>query len=389
MPKTKVTLLSQMLQLVDRDKFNKLVTKHETDKHSKGIGSWTHLVSMIFLQVSGCSSLRDVCNGLRSATGDLNHLGITRAPARSSLSHLNKYRTEILFKELYFHLLDKLEPSLQKSRAQARRLKRKVFIMDASIIPLCLSLFNWAQFRTKKGALKLHAVLDYDTGLPQYASLSDGKKSDIKAGREFTFPKGSVVVADRAYVDYGWLNNLDSNGVIFVTRIKQTNAYDVAADYNVNPKEKEIEVDWDIKLTGDRARKKYPKKLRLVWVYDEKNNKMIAVLTNNMSWTASTIAQLYKARWDVEVFFKHMKQLLRVKSFVGTNENAVRIQMWTAMITMLLFKYLKNKGEHKWGLSNLVSFIRLNLFVKIDLWQWINEPFIEEPEEPPTQLSLF
>lgn len=389
MPRTKVTLLSQLLQIVDRNIVNSLISNHEANKHSKGIGSWSHLVSMIFLQLSGFSSLRDVTNGLRSATGDLIHLGINRPPSRSSLSYLNQHRDSDLFKDIYFSLLEELEPSLIKSRAYARRLKRKVFIMDASIIPLCLSLFDWAKFRTKKGALKLHAVLDYETGLPQYASITDGKTSDIKAGREFSFPSGSVLVVDRAYVDYAWLNKLDSSGVIFVTRIKQATPYDVSVDYNVNPKEKNIELDWDIALKGDTASKKYKKKLRLVWVYDDKNDKMIAVLTNQMNWTASTIAQLYKARWDVEVFFKHLKQLFRIKSFVGTSENAVRIQMWTAMITMLLVKHLKNKAEHEWGLSNLISFLRLNLFVKMNLWRWVNKPFLTGTDLPPPQGVLF
>lgn len=389
MPRTKVTLLSQLLQIADRNIVNSLISKYKANKHSKGIGSWTHLVSMIFLQLSGFCSLRDVTNGLRSATGDLRHLGINRPPSRSSLSYLNQHRDSDLFKDIYFSLLEKLEPSLIKSRAYARRLKRKVFIMDASIIPLCLSLFDWAKFRTKKGALKLHAVLDYETGLPQYASITDGKTSDIKAGREFSFPSGSVLVVDRAYVDYAWLNKLDSSGVIFVTRIKQATPYDVTDDYNLNPKEKNIELDWNIALKGDTASKKYKKKLRLVWVYDDKNDKMIAVLTNQMSWTASTIAQLYKARWDVEVFFKHLKQLFRIKSFVGTSENAVRIQMWTAMITMLLVKHLINKAEYEWGLSNLISFLRLNLFVKMNLWRWVNKPFLTGTDLPPPQGVLF
>ncbi len=256
MPPTKVTLLAQLLQLVDRELVDKLISKHNANKHSKGIGSWSHLLSMIFLQLSGCSSLRDVCNGLRSTTGNINHLGALRAPCRSSLSYLNKHRKEGFFKDLYFELLEKLEPSLQRSRAQARQIKRKVFIMDASIIPLCLSLFDWAKFRTKKGALKLHAVLDYDTGLPQYASLSDGKTSDITAGRDFIFPAGSVVVVNRGYVDYDWLDNLDSKGVFFVTRIKQATPFDLSEDYNLNPKQEWIEHDWNVKLTGDTASKK-------------------------------------------------------------------------------------------------------------------------------------
>lgn len=182
---------------------------------------------------------------------------------------------------------------------------------------------------------------------------------------------------------------MDSNGLIFVTRIKQTTPYDVTDDYNLNPKQKHIDVDWNIRLTGDTAGKKYPKKLRLVWVYDAKNDKMIAVLSNQMSWTASNIAQLYKARWDVEVFFRHMKQQFRIKSFVGTSENALRIQMWSAMSTMLLLRHLKNKADYNWGLSNLIPFIRLNLIVKINLWKWVSKPFKIEAGLSPPQGTLF
>ena len=388
MSTTKITLFSQVLGLIDRKIFNKEVRIHGSDKFNKGIDTWTHMVSMLFMQFANATSLRDISNGLRSATGNLNHLGVKKAPSKSTLSYINKHRGYSVFMDFYFALLDKLEPSLQRRRKYARRLKRKIFIMDSSIIPLCLSLFDWAKFRTKKGAIKLHAVLDYDTGLPSYAVIGDGKTHDVTVARQTVFPSGSVLVVDRAYVDFKWLYNLDSTGVFFVTRLKSNADIEYIESFLTNDKHDHILSDDDIMLTGFYSSKKYPKKLRIVKVYDEENDQILILLTNNMSWTAGTISQLYKARWDVEVFFKHLKQLFRVKTFVGTTSNAVRIQMWCSMIAMLLFRYLKNKAEYSWHLSNLVTFLRINLFVKIDLWKWINKPVMEKANPPPL-MTLF
>jgi hypothetical protein len=329
----KVSLFSQVLTLIDRNIFNKLVRKHKTDKYSKGINTWTHFVSMLFMQMAEATSLRDISNGLRSATGNLVHLGVTRAPCKSTLSYINAHRSYEVPRcrgmDLYFALLDRMEPSLARRRKYGRRLKRKVFIMDASVIPLCLSLFDWAKFRTRKGAVKLHAVLDYDTGLPSYAVLTDGKTHELRVARQTVFPSGSVLVVDRAYVDYLWLKNLDSSGVLFVTRLKSNADIEMVASFLPPERHDHILSDEDIRLTGFYTQKKYPDKLRVVKVWDEKNQKTLLVLTNQLSWTADTISQLYNARWDVETFFKHLKQLFRVKSFVGTSANAVRIQMWS------------------------------------------------------------
>ncbi len=379
----KVSLFSQVLGLVDRSIFNKLVVKHNCDKHSKGINTWTHFVSMLFMQLSKVDSLRDISNGLRSATGNLSHLGIIRAPSKSSLSYINKNRSAAFFEDLYFDLLDRYEPSLAKRRRYARRLKRKIFIMDSSIIPLCLSLFDWAKFRTKKGAVKLHAVLDYDTGLPSYASLTDGKRHDLKEAENTVFPSHSVLVVDRAYVDYDWLYNLDSNDVFFVTRLKSNADIEIIESYLTNEKQDHILSDEDIRLSGFYSAHKYPKRLRVVKAYDKDNDQTLTLLTNNLSWTADTISQLYKARWAVEVFFKHLKQLFKIRTFVGTSENAVRIQMWCSMIAILIFQYLKNKAKYKWNLSNLVTFLRINLFVKINLWSWVNNPIFKKANPPP------
>lgn len=388
MSQSKISLFGQALGLIDRELFKRIVAKYDTDKHHKGINSWTHMVSMLFMQWAGATSLRDISNGLRSATGNLSHVGIQKAPSKSSISYINQHRTFEVFRDMYFVLLEQLEPSLQRSRMYARQLKRKIFIMDASIIPLSLSLFDWAKFRTKKGAIKLHTVLDYDTGLPCYAVLTDGKTHDIRQAQNTTFPAESVLVVDRAYVDYRWLNDLDSKGVFFVTRLKSNADIEIAENFLTNDKHDHILSDQDIQLTGYYSSMNYPKRLRIVKVYDPENDQTLILLTNNLSWTANTISQLYKARWDVEVFFKHLKQLFRVKTFVGTSANAVRIQMWCSMIAILLIHYLKNKAKYKWHLSNLVTFFRINLFVKIDLWKWVNNPIIEKANAPP-QYTLF
>lgn len=383
MSSIKVSLFSQILGLIDRDIFHTIVNKYKADKYSKGINSWTHLISMLFMQLANANSLRDISNGLRSATGNLNHLGIKNAPSKSTMSYINEHRTYKIFMDLYFKLLERYEPSLQRRKKYARRIKRQIFIMDASIIPLCLSLFDWAKYRTTKGALKLHAVLDYNTGLPNYAIMTDGKTHDVTAAKDTYFPSGSVLVIDRAYVDYEWLYNLDSNYVFFVTRLKSNADIEIIESFLTNDKHEHVLSDQDVKLTGFYTSKKYPKILRIVKVYDKENDQMLVLLTNNLSWTADTVSQLYKARWAVEVFFKHLKQLFKVKTFVGTSANAVRIQMWSSMIVILLFKYLKNKAKYKWHLSNLVTFFRINLFVKIDLWKWVNNPILIKPKPPP------
>lgn len=385
----KITLFSQILGLVDKTIFNNLVDKYNTDKYTKGINTWTHFVSMVFMQLADATSCRDISLGLKSATGDLNHLGVSKAPCKSSISYLNQHRNYKIFEDLYFALLEKYESSLSRRRKYATRLKRSIYIMDASVIPLCLSLFNWAHFRTTKGGIKLHSVLDYDTGLPCYSLITEADVHEAKMAEGTLFPSGSVVVIDRGYVNYSWLYNLDSCGVFFVTRLKVSNVYSVKRDFEVNEKHVHIEHDQAIVFTTYKGTKQYPKELRLVTVYDEQNDVFLELLTNNFTWTADTISQLYKARWDVEIFFKHLKQRFEVKSFVGTSANAVRIQMWVSLISMLLIRYLERKATFKWHFSNLVVFIRINLFVKIDLWKWVNNPIEKRSNSPPIYADLF
>lgn len=377
---TNITLFSQIISKLDRSIFSKLVNEKLTDKHQKGFNSWTHLVSMLFSQFAKSQSVRDISNGLRSATGNLNHLGILKAPSKSTVSYQNKHRDWTLFREYYYKLLSHL--SSQAGFRQVKfRIKSKIFLLDSSTISLCLSLFDWAKYKTAKGAVKMHTLLDYDGNLPGYVNITDGKTADNKGAYEIPLLKRSVIVADRYYNDFSLLNIWDSKEVYFVIRHKENLQFETIRE-NTLPDNRHEHVlkDEIIQLTGKQAQKKYPKKLRRVAIWDDKNKQVIELITNQMSWTANTISELYKSRWQIEIFFREIKQLLHIKSFIGTSENAVMIQIWTALITILVLKALKQMAKYSWQLSNLVAFIRLNLFVKIDLQKWLDKPF----EDPPT-----
>jgi hypothetical protein len=228
----------------------------------------------------------------------------------------------------------------------------------------------------------MHTLLDYDGNLPAYVNITDGKTADNKGPYNVPLLKGSVIVADRFYNDLSLLNVWDSKGVYFVIRHKENLQYTVIKENNLpDNKHEHILKDEIIELKNDSSKEKYPKRLRRVAVWDDVNKQVIELITNHMNWTANTIGELYKSRWQIEIFFREIKQLLHIKSFIGTTENAVMIQIWTALITILILKSLKAMATFNWHLSNLVAFIRLNLFVKIDLQQWIDKPFEDVNEK--------
>lgn len=375
-----LNLFSQIISKIDRNAFKKLVKEKQSDKHEKGYNSWTHLVSMLFCQFSKSQSVRDISNGLRSATGNLNHLGVERAPSKSSVSYQNKHRDWTLFQDFYYHLQGHLS-HLAGFKQVKFKIKSKIFLLDSTTISLCLSLFDWAKYKTGKGAVKMHTLLDYDGNLPAYVNVTEGKTADNKGAYDIPLHAGSVIVADRFYNDFSLLNVWDSNKVFFVIRHKDNLRFtsvkenDLPADRHQHILKDEI-----IELTGYQSKKKYPKRLRRVAIWDDENQQTIELITNQTSWTANTISELYKSRWQIEIFFREIKGLLHIKSFIGTTKNAVLIQIWTALITILILKFLQKLAKYGWRLSNLVAFIRLNLFVKIELQKWLDKPFENPPD---------
>lgn len=376
------TILGQMLKMFSRYEFQKAVSETKTEYHARGFSSWNHFVSMLFGQLSGQDALRGIEAGLATQAGSLYHLGV-RPIHRSTLAYANKHRSHELFKKTFFWMLSKCQPLAPKHKF---RFKNPLYSIDATIIDLCLSLYNWAKFRTTKGAVKLHVKLNHSGYLPTFAVVTTGKVHEQRVAPFIPLEKGDVAIFDRAYTNLNWHKSLDDKGIYFVTRLKK-NAHYKVVERKMTSNLKNIYSDQIIELEGFYSKQKFPRKLRRIRSKDPETGKIIVLLTNNMTWSAKTIAQIYKERWQIELFFKAIKQQLKVKSFVGTSKNALLSQLWIALIAYLLLSYLKFKSKFGWSLYTLCSVLPANIFARRNLWDWLNAPFHSRSKAPPELLQ--
>lgn len=377
-----ITLFAQVISQLPKENIKKIIKSSGTDKYCKGYNTWSQFVSMIFSQFSGCDSVRDISNGLKSATGNLNHLGINRAPSKSTVAYQNANRDSSVFRDIFYSLFQHFGQQALWQRRKFR-FKMPIKLLDSTLVSLTLSIYDWAHYTTTKGAVKMHTLLDYDSLLPEFVNITDGKTADNKAAFDIELHPHSIVVADRGYCDYSLLNNWDSSNVFFVVRHKDNIRYKSIEELPLPEKHaQDVLIDEIIEFELPAAKSKYPKRLRRIAVWNDEHGFEIELLTNNFTLAASSIAALYKARWNIEIFFRNLKQLLRIKSFIGTSRNAVETQVWTAMTTMLILTWLKHIARYKWALANLVVTLRLNTFTKIGLQKWLDEPFTPPPEPP-------
>jgi hypothetical protein len=376
-------MFSQLLQLFPRWEFQKLVKETRSERHARGFSSWTQFVSMLFCQLGRAHSLREISGGLRSCEGKLIHLGIN-APSHSTLAYANEHRPWELYQLIFQELLERCRTTITIGKREFR-FKNKLISMDSTIIDLCLSMFDWARFRQTKGAIKLHLLLDHDGYLPSFAVITEGKTSDLQVARQFHFDPNTIVVDDRGYVDYELYSQWTSQGVYFVTRLKRNAMYTVVHDNPIYWRSNVIR-DETIQLKGIKSPDKCRYYLRRIEFWDSEREEVLVFLTNHLKMAASTIAAIYKERWQIEIFFKALKQNLKIKTFIGTSANAVKIQIWTALIAMLLLRFLQLRSKFKWSLSNLVALLCMSLFTHKDLWTWLDKPFVvvedfDEPEQ--------
>ena len=379
------SLFSQILGLFPRTEFQHAVKQHGAERHAKGFSSWDQFVAMLFCQVAQAHSLREICGGLACCLGKLRHLGVETAPKKSTLAYANEHRPWQLYQTVFEQLLAKCQAAAGGRRKF--RFRHKLYSLDATTIDLCLSLFSWARYMRTKGAIKLHLLLDHDGYLPAFAQITDGKVSDVAVARSLSLPRDSILVVDRAYTDFSMFAQWEKQGIWFVTRPRRNMVYR-SVERRPVPSRTPVIRDEVIEL-GSYGHARYPLPLRRIEAAEPETGQVLVFVTNHMGLAASTIARIYRDRWQIELFFRALKQNLRIKSFVGTGPNAVRTQIWTALIAMLMLKYLQIRSRRGWSLSNLIALLHWNLFTYRDLWDWLNDPYETPPFEPePRQLAL-
>ena len=352
------TLMGQLLQLVPRHVFDHLVDTHAWQgPDPRKFTYWPHLVTMLFGQWSARKSLRDLVFSINRQARKLYHLGLSEVK-RSTLADANQLRPAVIFEKTYYKLYERLSAELEPQAKKAPRSK----IIDATTIDLCATVFPWAKFRTRKGAIKLHTVL---TGLlPQCVLVTDGKTHDRRAIQDLRFQPGDLLIFDRAYLDYAWLYQLHQGRAWFVTRLKNNSCFEIIEEQTAAGP---ILADQIICLGSPKGQASYPEPLRRVHYRDPETGKEYVFLTNRQDLSALEVAELYRRRWQIELFFKWIKQNLKIKAFYGTSKNAVLIQIWTALIAYLLLVWVKFKTKAGWGLLELSRLAQTMLLERMNL----------------------
>ena len=375
------TVLAQLLDLVPRHEFESLAGRHHEGRKLRSMTRWNQFVAMAVGQLAGRCSLRDIVSNLSAQGRKLYHLGVG-AVARSSLARVNETQPHGLYEELFARLLARCRTA---APGHGFRFRNPLYSLDATTIDLCLSVFPWARFRRAKGAVKLHLGLDHAGLLPAFARVTDGKAGDVEAARALRLPKDSIVAADRAYLDFDWINSLISQGVFLVTRLKRRIRFRVLERRAAN-RAQGVTSDQTIEFTSARGRKRCPHRLRRIGYRDPETGRHYVFLTTNFSLSAKTVAEIYRSRWQVELFFKWIKQNLKIKSFVGTSRNAVMTQIWIALCVYLLLAYIKFANRLAWSMQEILRVLQMNLFDRRAILD-VLAPSSDPPDDP-GQLQL-
>ena len=374
------TIFHQMLKLIPRHHFAKLETEHGTGRKARSFSRWSQLVHLLSMQLTARVSLRDGVASLKARLKSLYHLGV-KPVARSTFADANSQRPASFFEALFTLMYRRCQPLAPKHKF---RFKNKLFSLDATVVSLCLSLFPWARFRRTKGGIKLHTLLDHDGYLPAFVAISPAREHEVQRARSLSLPKGSIVVEDMGYTDYDRYAQLTAQKIFFVTRQKRNARYEVLERRKVNKKQGLLS-DQTIRLQAQEC--SIP--LRRIAYRDAATGRRYVFLTNHFKLAAKTIADIYKERWQIEIFFRFIKQNLKIKAFIGNSENAVLTQIYAALIVYLLLCYLKFMCNLNITLQNCIRILQLNLF-RTCTWQELFEPpeMIADNMCHPKQLTL-
>ena len=381
------TVFRQLVNLIPSRPFHSEVERTGANRYTKHFTAWNQLIVNLYAQASGKKSLRDIETGLKVQSWAWYHLGLKNI-SRSQLSYVNARRDFRLFQSLYYHLFAHCVDLAPKHRF---KFNNPLHVLDSTLVHLCLDVFPWAKYRKRKGALKIHTLLDLQGTIPSFIVVTDGRQHDVKVAKQADLPLSpdSILVVDKAYIDYTWLYGLHLRKVFFVTRASDNCNYEVIGQHG--PADgKVVLADQVILLRGSLSYRKYPDRLRLITYFDEVTDRTLTFMTNNFQLSAKTIAQIYKARWDIELFFKWIKQNLKIKTFLGTSPNAVLVQIWTALIYYLLLAFIKFQTQYQFTLLHFTRVLKEALFQKTDIIALLklSPNRFKLPHEPDGQMVL-
>lgn len=380
-------VFAQIVEFLPRYEFEKCVKRYKGDFHTKSLNSYNHLLQLIFGQITSCTSLRDICLCLKAHQNNLYHLGIRQQVNQSSLSRANEKRDYRIFQDFGYHLIEQVRPLFAKERTPLIDLEETIFALDSTSISVSISLAAWASGKYSRGAVKMHTLLDLRGNIPTFIHISDGTWHDSNAMDYIQFESNAVYTMDKAYVDLTALNKMDSIGAYFVTRAKSVMRYRIIETMDTN--EDDILADQLVMLTGHKSSRLYPKPLRIVQYRDAETNEELTFISNNMDISALDIANIYRNRWQIEVFFKWIKQNMTVKRMWGYSENAVRIHLWTAIISYLLMAKIKANLQTEYSITEVARILGVSALAKTPIRELLakDQPTIENQNVK--ELKLF
>jgi hypothetical protein len=385
------TIYSELLRLIPHYDFTKIEEQYQGNRYTKRFTTMQQLITVMYAQIRGLDSLRDIETALNTQKNKWYHFGF-KGVKRSTLSDAMNHRSCELFEDLFYSILKRYQCFAPK---HGFKFNNPLFSLDSTIIDLCLSIFPWAKYRKRKGAIKLHYLINHNGSLPEFIVMTSAKQHDVKvaqnsAALNFNLLPDSIISFDRAYIDFEWLQTLNKRKVSFVTRAKTNMLYEVVGQHK-EIKNRKVSKDNKIILKGKDSAEFYPDELRLVGYTDDETGKYYEFLTNNMDLAAVTIADIYHKRWQIELFFKWIKQNLKIKSFLGTSPNAVMTQVWIAMIYYLILTYIKFQTKCSRSLSEFHKMIREVLLERLNLIDILSlsQSTVGKARDPVLQPSLF
>jgi len=379
-------VFSQVLSLVNRYEYQKYVNRFNGDYWTRGLNCWNQFAQLFFGQLTGRNGLRDICLCLNAHKNSLYHLGIRQSVNQSTLSRANENRDWRIFADFGLYLINLVQPLYADKTHQDLEIDKNVFILDSTTISVSIILMNWAKGKYSRGAVKMHTLLDLRGNIPTFIHITDGKYHDVNTLDEIEVVRDAIYVMDKAYLDFKRLYDLSKSDAFFVIRAKDNLKFKAVLSRKVD-KSKGLRCDQSIKLVVPKSKKQYPEKIRRIKFYDQEKDLMLVFLTNNFEINALDIATIYKNRWQIEVFFRWIKQNLQIKTLWGHSENAVKIHLWTAICTYLIVAYLKHQIRSSYSVYEMMQVLGISAFAKMP----INELFTNKQisQNFKEQLNLF